>query len=83
MIDKSGKGEQPSGQPHATNQQIQKWVARKHGFVPETAWIDHCKELFGIKYGALTVGAPDNPCPPEHQPAIRQAFAHFGMLPKN
>jgi hypothetical protein len=25
---------------------------------------------------------PANPCPPEYQTAIRQAFAHFGMLPK-
>jgi hypothetical protein len=72
-------GEQPR-RPRATTLEIQKWVARQHGFVPESAWIEHCRELYGI---VRAEGAePDNPCPPEYQTAIRQAFAHFGMLPK-
>jgi hypothetical protein len=70
--------EQPR-RPRATNMEIQKWVARQHGFVPETAWIEHCKELLTAPANG---GMPMNPCPPEHQPAIRQAFAHFGMLRK-
>jgi len=31
-----------------TDQEIQKWISRQHGFVPESAWIAHCKELFGL-----------------------------------
>jgi hypothetical protein len=69
----------------ATNLEIQKWVARTHGFVPESDWIIHCKQLFGID---TTIGlapeqrfVPANPCPPERQIAIKQAFQHFGMLP--
>jgi hypothetical protein len=76
----SDRFREPREQPRcarATNLEIQKWVARKHGFVPETVWIEHCKQLL-----AADGGTPSNPCPPQYQPAIRQAFAHFGMLPK-
>jgi len=48
--------------------------------VPETAWIEHCRQLCGIVRAEGV--EPANPCPPECQTAIRQAFAHFGMLPK-
>ena len=57
-----------------------KWVVRRHGFVPETAWIEHCKQLFGVK-SVLDDVSTINPCPPEHQPIIRQAFVYFCMLP--
>jgi hypothetical protein len=48
-----GHGRPPSGdkrptRQRATDQEIQKWIARQHGFVPESAWIAHCKELFGL-----------------------------------
>jgi len=70
--------EQPR-RPRATNLEIQKWVARQHGFVPETAWIEHCRGLCITP--AEGAGMASNPCPPEYQTAIRQALAHFGVLP--
>jgi hypothetical protein len=67
----------------ATYQEIQQWVREHHGFVPETSWIDHCKEIHGLPLD----GAPNRQveeefesCPPEKVPAITQAFRHFGML---
>src|SRR5262245_42962097 len=60
--------EQPR-RPRATNREIQKWVARQHGFVPETAWIEHCGGLcITPAEGAETASKP---CPPEYQTAIR------------
>jgi hypothetical protein len=69
-------GEHKSLRPRATNQEIQKWVARQHGFVPESAWITSCKEEFGL----AAAGAQENPCPPDKVAAIKQAFRHFGLL---
>ena len=65
----------------ATNLEIQKWVVRHHGFVPETGWIEHCKEAAGIASAGTLVTAPTNPCPLERKPAIIEAFRHFGILP--
>jgi len=70
--------ERQSTRPRATDQEIQKWVKRQHGFVPESAWITHCRELFGI--AASGTAASENPCPPEKVAAIKQAFRHFGLL---
>jgi hypothetical protein len=70
--------QQQSSRPRATDQEIQKWISRQHGFVPESAWIAHCKELFGL--ATSDVMANLNPCPPEKVPAIKQAFRHFGLL---
>jgi hypothetical protein len=67
--------EQPR-RSRATNLEIQKWIARRHGFVPQTAWIEHCRHL----QSAPANGLAADPCPPEYQPAIRQAFARFGMF---
>jgi hypothetical protein len=71
-------GEHKSLRPRATNQEIQKWVARQHGFVPESAWITRCKEEFGL--AARVDAAQENPCPPDKVAAIKQAFRHFGLL---
>jgi hypothetical protein len=71
-------GEQQSTRPRATDQEIQKWISRRHGFVPESAWIVHCKELFGLS--APGTSANENPCPTEKVAAIKQAFRHFGLL---
>ena len=69
--------ERPTRQ-RATDQEIQKWISRQHGFVPESAWIAHCKELFGL---AASGTAPnENLCPPEKVAAIKQAFRRFGLL---
>ena len=62
----------------ATDQEIKKWVLRHHGFVPESAWIHHCKELFGVP-GASWL-TPENPCPADKVPIIKQAFREFGLL---
>jgi hypothetical protein len=78
MIDRFREPKKQPRRPRATNLEIQKWIARQHGFVPETAWIEHCRELLAAPAG----GTAPNLCPPEHLPAIRQALAHFGMLPK-
>jgi hypothetical protein len=32
--------------------EIQKWVYRRHGFIPKTCWIAHRKELCGLPLGA-------------------------------
>jgi len=69
--------EQQSCKPRVTDQEIQKWISRQHGFVPESAWIAHCKELFGLATGTSNT---DNPCPPEKVAAIQQAFRHFGLI---
>lgn len=62
----------------ATDQEIKKWVLRYHGFVPESAWIHHCKELFGVP-GASWL-TPENPCPLDKVPILKQAFREFGLL---
>jgi hypothetical protein len=70
--------EQQSVQPRVTDQEIQKWISRQHGFVPESAWILHCKEQFGLV--APGTAPAENPCPPEKIAAIQQAFRRFGLL---
>ena len=62
----------------ATDQEIQKWLARQHGFVPESAWLLHRKEQFGLV--APGTAPEENPCPPEKVAAIKQAFRRFGLL---
>ena len=70
--------DQQSTRQRATDQEIQKWISRQHGFVPESAWIAHCKELFGL--AAPGTSPNENPCPPEKVLVIKQAFRHFGLL---
>jgi hypothetical protein len=61
-----------------TDQEIQKWISRQHGFLPESAWLLHCKEQFGLV--APGTAPAENPCPPEKVAAIMQAFRRFGLL---
>jgi hypothetical protein len=70
--------EQQPIQPRVTDQEIQKWISRQHGFVPESAWILHCKEQFGLV--APGTAPKENPCPLEKVAAIKQAFRRFGLL---
>jgi len=65
-------------QPCGTDQELQKWISRQHGFVPESAWILHCKEQFGLV--APGTAPKENPCPPESVAAIQQAFRRFGLM---
>jgi hypothetical protein len=69
---------QQSARPRATDQEIQKWISRQHGFVPESAWIAHCKEAFGLT--TPDASASENPCPKDKVAVIKQAFRHFGLL---
>jgi hypothetical protein len=62
----------PAIQPRVTDREIQKWISRQHGFVPESAWLLHCKEQFGLV--APGTAPKENPCPPESVPAIRGAL---------
>jgi hypothetical protein len=55
-----------------------KWITRQHGFVPESAWILHRKEQFGLV--APGTAPAENPCPQEKVAAIKQAFRRFGLL---
>jgi hypothetical protein len=61
----------------ATNIEIQEWVARRHGLVPETGWIEDCKRQHGIFSNGVDQFAT---CPPERRVAIKQAFEHFQLL---
>jgi hypothetical protein len=70
--------EQQSIQLRATDQEIQKWISRQHGFVPESAWIARCKEQFGLV--APGAAPKENSCPPEKVAAIKQAFRRFGLI---
>jgi len=56
-------GNERTTRQRATDQEIQKWISRQHGFVPESAWIAHCKEQFGL--AASGTAPKENPCPPE------------------
>ena len=68
---------QPTRQ-RATDQEIQKWISRQHGFEPESAWILHCKEQFGLV--PRGTAPEENPCPAEKIAAIQQALRRFGLL---
>jgi hypothetical protein len=70
--------EQQPIQPRVTDQEIQKWISHQHGFVPESTWILHCKEQFGLVAPGTT--PKENLCPPEKVAAIKQAFGRFGLL---
>jgi hypothetical protein len=54
--------QQPTRQ-RATDQEIQKWISRQHGFVPESAWLLLCKEQFGLV--AAGTAPKENPCSAE------------------
>jgi hypothetical protein len=68
-----------------TYSEIQKFVQRRHGFIPTTTWINHVKVVWGLP----TRQAPNRagwrrrvvPCPPEKREAIEQALRHFGLKP--
>jgi hypothetical protein len=67
-----------------TYKEIQKWVAENYGFVPETCWIAHCKEMHGLPVriaGNRGRAGRVKPCPREKVRGITAAFRHFGMLP--
>lgn len=67
----------------ATYKEIQAYVEKRYGYVPETCWIAHVKELSGLpvrrapnRHGAKR----EVPCPPEKVVEIQAAFRHFKMI---
>ncbi len=66
----------------ATYEQIQERIERKHGWVAQTCWIAHCKELKGLRVRQAhnRRGAREKPCPADKRPAIFEAFRHFEMI---
>ncbi|HXJ83030.1 MAG TPA: hypothetical protein VMS64_30625 [Candidatus Methylomirabilis sp.] len=67
----------------AIDTEIQKYVQRRHGFIPKTGWIAHVKGVHGIATlrGANRArrGRDIEPCPPEKREAIEEALRHFGV----
>jgi len=44
----------------ATYLEIQRWVEEEFGFTPETCWIAHCKELYGLPVDRATIDETSN-----------------------
>ena len=67
-----------------TYEQIQKWLFERYGFRPTASWITQYKEIYGLplKHPLDRYRPPGRQCPPARRPQIREAFEHFGMLPK-
>jgi hypothetical protein len=64
-----------------TNLEIQKWVARNHSFFPETAWIEACKQEWGL--ASADTESTTTSCPPDKKVIIRQAFRALGLMPES
>lgn len=68
----------------ATYKQIQKYIREKHGFIIQTCWIAHVKELCNLNpRTAPNRHAADirtKPCPENKIDIIKNAFKYFGML---
>jgi len=64
--------------------EIQKFVQRRHGFIPKTSWIAHVKALRGLltrrAANRTGRGRRAEPCPPEKREAIEEALRHFGLI---
>jgi hypothetical protein len=63
----------------ATNLELQKWIARRHGFVIESTWLDRYRQQL-LEAGTQPNVSAEISIPPDKLVAIRQAFRHFGML---
>ena len=65
----------------ATYKAIQREVAARDGFVPETCWIADMKERDGLPVRRAWNRRGDRrerPCPPEKREAIRRAVRRLG-----
>ena len=65
----------------ATYREITNWVRQRYGFVAQSCWIAHCKEINGVPVRSVYRGSRVKECPPNRRGAIEEAFRHFGMLP--
>lgn len=68
----------------ASYREIQAYIMQQYGFVAQTCWIAHMKEVCGLPVHSAPNRADQRqrvkPCPDEKQDAIREAFLHFHML---
>lgn len=68
----------------ATDVEIQKFVQRRHGFIPKTGWIAHVEDVHNIPTLREAKRARRDravePCPPEKREAIEEALRHFGLI---
>jgi hypothetical protein len=62
----------------ATNLELQKWIARQHGFVVESVWLDRYRQQL-LETGTQSTVSAQTSIPADKLVAIRQAFRHFGM----
>ena len=67
----------------ATYEELIIYIRKTDGFVAQTCWIAHVKELNNLPVSRAWNRAGRGrvvPCPPDKRPAIEQAFRHFGMI---
>ena len=68
----------------ATYAQIQQYVRSQYGFMPQTCWIAHVKEMCGLNprmsSNRYDPNKREKPCPPDKVEPIKAAFRHFGMI---
>ena len=67
----------------ATYDEISDYVRRHFGFIPETCWVAHVKELNGLPVKRAWNRAGHGrtvPCPDDKRAAIERAFRHFRMI---
>lgn len=64
----------------ATYEEIQDWVKRKYGFVPQSCWIGHCKQLNGLPLKRKPPKHRKKPCPKNKRSNIEDAFRHFKWI---
>ena len=68
----------------ATYAQIQEHIRTQYGFVAQTCWIAHVKEMCGLQlrvsHNRHDPSKREKPCPPDKVEPIKAAFRHFGMI---
>ena len=67
----------------ATYKKIQNWVKTNYGFVPETCWIAHVKELCGLSLRKAPNRKGEErivPCPSDKVDPIRTVLRFFRMI---
>ena len=67
----------------ATYKEIIAWIKEEYGFVAQSCWIAHMKELNGLNLKQASnrqCSTRKKPCPIDKQDKINNAFKHFGMI---
>jgi hypothetical protein len=66
-----------------TDAEIQKFVQRRHGFLPAPGWILHVKDTHGVPTLRAAKGLRrdrDYRCPADKREAIEEALRHFRVI---